>query len=102
MRVWERSASTAASLPRSSASTAASCGRGAVPSPAAASCPLASANATFNSTLDYELAVLKPIAEPLLMEVKPFEREYAEALAYIRDLAAARTPDHAQLQLLFL
>ena len=30
------------------------------------------------------------------------EREYAEALAYIRDLAAARTPDHAQLQLLFL
>ncbi len=37
------------------------------------------ADATFNSTLDYELAVLKPIAEPLLMEVKPFDREYAEA-----------------------
>lgn len=37
------------------------------------------ANATFNSALDYELAVLKPIAEPLLMEVKPFDREYAEA-----------------------
>jgi uridine kinase len=37
------------------------------------------ADATFNSALDYELAVLKPIAEPLLMEVKPFDREYAEA-----------------------
>jgi len=39
----------------------------------------AKADATFNSALDYELAVLKPIAEPLLMEVKPFDREYAEA-----------------------
>ena len=39
----------------------------------------AQADATFNSALDYELAVLKPIAEPLLMEVKPFDREYAEA-----------------------
>jgi uridine kinase len=37
------------------------------------------ADATFNSALDYELAVLKPIAEPLLMEVKPFDREYSEA-----------------------
>ena len=37
------------------------------------------ADATFNSALDYELAVLKPYAEPLLMEIKPFDREYAEA-----------------------
>lgn len=37
------------------------------------------ADATFNSALDYEIAVLKPFAEPLLMEVTPFEREYAEA-----------------------
>jgi uridine kinase len=37
------------------------------------------AEAVFNSALDYELAVLKPLAEPLLMEVKPSEREYAEA-----------------------
>jgi uridine kinase len=37
------------------------------------------ANVAFNSALDYEIAVLKPIAEPLLMEVKPFDREYAEA-----------------------
>ena len=37
------------------------------------------AEATFNSALDYELAVLKPFVEPLLMEVKPMEPEYAEA-----------------------
>jgi uridine kinase len=37
------------------------------------------ADATFNSALDYELAVLKPVAEPLLMQVKPMDREYAEA-----------------------
>ena len=27
----------------------------------------------------YELAVLKPLAEPLLMEVKPYHREYSVA-----------------------
>jgi uridine kinase len=37
------------------------------------------ADATFNSALDYELAVLKPFVEPLLMQVKPSEPEYAEA-----------------------
>ncbi|MCX7590804.1 MAG: nucleoside kinase, partial [Kiritimatiellae bacterium] len=37
------------------------------------------ADATFNSALDYELAVLKPLAEPLLWEVKPCHPEYAEA-----------------------
>jgi uridine kinase len=37
------------------------------------------ADATFNSALDYELAVLKPHVEPLLMQVKPSEPEYAEA-----------------------
>ncbi|OGV65742.1 MAG: hypothetical protein A2283_12530 [Lentisphaerae bacterium RIFOXYA12_FULL_48_11] len=36
------------------------------------------ANAVFNSALDYELAVLKPLVEPLLMEVKPSCPEYAE------------------------
>jgi uridine kinase len=33
----------------------------------------------FNSALDYELAVLKPFAEPLLAEVKPYDPQYAEA-----------------------
>jgi len=37
------------------------------------------ADATFNSALDYELAVLKPIVEPLLMQIKPNNPEYAEA-----------------------
>lgn len=39
----------------------------------------AKADATFNSALDYELAVLKPLVEPLLMEIKPIDPEYAEA-----------------------
>jgi len=37
------------------------------------------ADVTFNSALDYELAVLKPLVEPLLLEVKPYDREYAES-----------------------
>jgi uridine kinase len=37
------------------------------------------ADATFNSALDYELAVLKSFAEPLLVGVKPSEPEYSAA-----------------------
>lgn len=37
------------------------------------------ADATFNSSLDYELAVLRPYAEALLAEVKPADPEYAVA-----------------------
>jgi len=37
------------------------------------------ADSAFNSALDYELAVLKTYAEPLLMSVKPFHPEYAES-----------------------
>jgi uridine kinase len=37
------------------------------------------ADVAFNSALDYELAVLKPLVEPLLMEVKPSHMEYAES-----------------------
>ncbi len=37
------------------------------------------ADATFNSALDYELAVLKPFVEPLLMQIKPSDIEYAES-----------------------
>lgn len=39
----------------------------------------ARALATFNSALDYEMAVLKPLAEPLLFTIKPCHLEYAEA-----------------------
>jgi uridine kinase len=37
------------------------------------------ADIAFNSALDYELAVLKPLVEPLLAEVKPDHPQYAEA-----------------------
>jgi uridine kinase len=37
------------------------------------------ADAAFNSALDYELAVLKSYADPLLRSVKPGQDEYAEA-----------------------
>lgn len=37
------------------------------------------ADIAFNSTLDYELAVLKPFAEPVLAEIKPSHPQYSEA-----------------------
>jgi len=37
------------------------------------------ADVMFNTALDYELAVLKNFATPLLNQVKPFHAEYAEA-----------------------
>ena len=37
------------------------------------------ADAVFNSALDYELAVLKPLAAPLLNQIKPWDPEYIEA-----------------------
>jgi uridine kinase len=39
-----------------------------------------SADAAFNSALDYELSVLKYYADPLLRAIKPGRREYAEAV----------------------
>ena len=38
------------------------------------------ADAAFNSALDYELAILKHYAEPVLKTVKPYHEEYAEAI----------------------
>jgi uridine kinase len=49
-----------------------------------------SADAAFNSALDYELAVLKFYAEPLLRSVKPGMKEYSEAsrlLAFLNNFA---------------
>lgn len=37
------------------------------------------ADAIFNSALDYELTVLKPLAVPLLNQIKPTDPEFAEA-----------------------
>ena len=47
-----------------------------------------SADAAFNSSLDYELSVLKVLAEPLLRTIKPTVREYSEAkrlLSFLED-----------------
>lgn len=38
------------------------------------------ADAMFNSALLYELSVLKPFAEPILLEVQPNQPEYSEAV----------------------
>ena len=40
----------------------------------------------FNSSIVYELAVLKEYAMPLLEEIKPEEPEYAEAIRLINML----------------
>ncbi len=44
------------------------------------------ADAYFNSALDYELGILKSFAEPVLMQIKPDEEEYAEAVRLLRFL----------------
>ncbi|MGQ0600381.1 MAG: nucleoside kinase, partial [Anaerolineales bacterium] len=44
-------------------------------------------DANFNSALAHELAVLRPLAEPLLLQVRPETPEYLEAkrlLAFLR------------------
>jgi len=48
------------------------------------------ADAAFNSALDYELSVLKYYADPILRAVKPSQREYAEAsrlLSFLENFA---------------
>lgn len=46
------------------------------------------ADFAFNSALDYELAVLRPMVEPLLAEVKPWHEEYAHARRLMSFIAA--------------
>jgi len=62
------------------------------------------ANATFNSALDYELAVLRPFVEPLLNDIKPTCPEYAEArrlsefLLNFRPVSPATIPSNSILR----
>ncbi len=62
------------------------------------------ADVAFNSALDYELAVLKVYAEPLLKTVKPFHPEYREAmrlltfLGNIAPLPATHVPNQSILR----
>ncbi|HOV15805.1 MAG TPA: nucleoside kinase, partial [Spirochaetota bacterium] len=44
------------------------------------------ADGYFNSALDYELSILKPYAEPLLQQIKPYDEEYNEAIRLLRFL----------------
>ena len=45
------------------------------------------ADGYFNSALNYEMAILKPYAEPLLKQIKPCDEEYAEAIRLLRLLS---------------
>jgi uridine kinase len=62
------------------------------------------ADVTFNSSLDYELAVLKPFAEPLLHGVKPTHEVYGEArrlqdfLSLVAGAAAEHVPPQSLLR----
>jgi len=62
------------------------------------------ADVTFNSSLDYELAVLKPFAEPLLHSVKPTDSVYGEArrlqdfLSMLVGTTPAHVPAHSTLR----
>jgi uridine kinase len=61
------------------------------------------ADLMFNSALVYELAVLKPLAEPLLLQVEPGSRAYVEAkrllafLEWFEPLAPDLVPDNSIL-----
>lgn len=62
------------------------------------------ADVTFNSSLDYELAVLKPFVEPLLHAVKPTEEVYGEArrlqdfMAMVVGAPSQDVPPHSLLR----
>jgi uridine kinase len=62
------------------------------------------ANVDFNSFLAYELAVLKPLAEPLLRQVEPWTPEYVEArrllafLNWFKSCDAALVPETSLLR----
>jgi uridine kinase len=62
------------------------------------------ADIMFNSALVYELAVLKPLAEPLLLQVKPGTRAYVETkrllafLDWFEPLAPDLVPDNSILR----
>jgi uridine kinase len=62
------------------------------------------ADGYLNTALDYELAVLKQFAEPLLMQIKPFDEEYSEAvrlqkfLSYIISAPTANVPSTSILR----
>ncbi len=62
------------------------------------------ADVMFNSALLYELAVLRPLAEPLLLQIEPRQPHYIEArrllsiLAWLTPMEASLVPDNSLLR----
>lgn len=62
------------------------------------------ADAMFNSALVYELAVLRPLAEPLLLQIEPGNPYYNEArrllaiLSWVKEIPADLVPDNSLLR----
>jgi len=62
-----------------------------------------SADVMFNSALDYELAILKIFAEPLLRTVSPEENEYGEArrlMSFLRNFSPFPVEDVPELSII--
>jgi uridine kinase len=55
------------------------------------------ADVMFNSALLYELAVLKPYAEPVLLEVQPNQREYSEANRLLKFFSYFKPIQHREI-----
>jgi uridine kinase len=62
------------------------------------------ADVMFNSALVYELAVLRPLAEPLLLQIEPRQEHYIEArrllsiLSWLKPMSAELVPDNSLLR----
>jgi uridine kinase len=62
------------------------------------------ADVMFNSALVYELAVLRPLAEPLLLQIEPRQQYYIEArrllsiLGWLKTMSADLVPDNSLLR----
>ncbi|NDJ75193.1 MAG: nucleoside kinase [Chloroflexi bacterium] len=62
------------------------------------------ADIMFNSALLYELAVLRPLAEPLLLQIEPRQPHYVEArrllsiLSWLKPMEAKVVPDNSLLR----
>ncbi|WP_462317229.1 uridine kinase family protein [Marinilabilia sp.] len=55
------------------------------------------ADVMFNSALLYELAVLKPYAEPILLEVQPNQKEYSEANRLMKFFSYFKPMQHREI-----
>jgi uridine kinase len=62
------------------------------------------ADVMFNSALVYELAVLRPLAEPLLLQIEPRQEHFIEArrllsiLGWLKPMDSELIPDNSLLR----